>query len=334
MSLRIAINGFGRIGRSFLRAAYANPLLDIVAINDPNTIDYLAYALKFDSVRGSFSGAVEASEDTLVVDGKKIEVTHFQRPEECPWRAQNVDLVVEASGRFLEYSKAEGHIKAGAGKVLITASTNSDIPMFVMGVNHENYDGEAIFSNASCTTNCVAIITDILNKAYGIEEGLIATIHATTSSQKVVDSNSTKSFRDGRSVFNNIIPSTTGATKSLGYIIPELENKLMGISYRVPVNSVCAADINCRLKIPARYEEIRQLFKDQAATNYYGTLGFIDDEVVSSDMINNSMSAIFDAKASQSLNDNFIKIVSWYDNEWGYSNRIVDLILFSEENRK
>jgi len=326
MSIRVGINGFGRIGRCFLRAAWGDSNLEIVAVNDPNSTEHLRYALQYDSVHGTFPHLVSATSEALVIDGQSIQVSHELTPEQCKWNEIGVDVVVEASGRFITKSLAQGHLNAGAAKVLVTASTDLDIPMFVMGVNHQSYDNEQIFSNASCTTNCVAVITHVLNQHFGVEDGLIATIHATTSSQKVVDAPSKKSLRDGRSALNNIIPSSTGATTSLGRIIPELENKLRGISYRVPVNSVCVADINCRLASPVSFKNLTTLFRDLSNSELSNYLGFTEDQLTSSDLSGNPHSAIFDSLASTSVNDQFVKIVSWYDNEWGYANRLRDLI--------
>jgi glyceraldehyde 3-phosphate dehydrogenase len=327
MPYRVAINGFGRIGRNVFRAAWNNPDIDIVAINDPNALKYLVYALRFDSVRGPFPEAIETFEHGFTVGDKSVHVSHVTDPSHCPWEAHGIDVAIEASGRFLDAETVAGHLAAGAKKTIVTASTKHDIPMFVMGVNDDQYSDQNVLSNASCTTNCVAVITQALDDAFGIEEGCVATIHATTSSQKVIDANSDKGLRDGRSNLNNIIPTSTGATEALGRIIPSLQNKLSGISYRVPVNTVCAADINCRLRSAASKQDIDELFRSLSESSLKRYLGYLDDEVVSSDLIGNAMSAIYDAKASVPLNDRFIKAVAWYDNEWGYSNRLLDLVL-------
>ena len=329
MSLRIAINGFGRIGRLAFRAlseCAESEGLEVVAINDKISPDYMAYLLRFDSTHGKFLGDIQFTENSLIVNGCSIAVSSYSSPEQANWQALNIDLVIESTGLFTDKQQAEGHLKAGAKKVVISAPSG-DVPMFVMGVNHTDYDPQqTIVSNASCTTNCLAPIAKILHDNWGIEEGLMTTVHAATASQKVVDGAAAKDWRGGRAVGGNIIPASTGAAKAVTHVIPELAGRLTGMAFRVPTMDVSVVDLTVRLQHSTSLSEIQWVMKRYSEGELKGILGYTDEAVVSSDFIHDSSSSIFDAGASMALNDRFFKIISWYDNEWGYANRIVDLI--------
>jgi glyceraldehyde 3-phosphate dehydrogenase len=325
--MKVGINGFGRIGRLVFRAAINNPKVEVVGINDLIDVDYMAYMLKYDSTHGRFNGEVSVADGMLVVNGKKIRVTAEKDPANLKWDAVGAEYVVESTGLFLEKAKAEGHIKAGAKRVIMSAPAKDDTPTFVMGVNHLNYKAEMnIVSNASCTTNCLAPVAKVLNDNFTILEGLMTTVHAVTATQKTVDSPSAKDWRGGRGAYQNIIPSSTGAAKAVGLVIPELKGKLTGMSFRVPTPNVSVVDLTCRIEKGASYDEIKAVMKKASENELKGILGYTEDEVVSNDFLGDSRTSIFDAKAGISLNNNFVKIVSWYDNEWGYSNKVVDLI--------
>ncbi|MBU1106250.1 MAG: type I glyceraldehyde-3-phosphate dehydrogenase [Candidatus Riflebacteria bacterium] len=327
MTKKIGINGFGRIGRLVFRAAMAHPEIEIVGINDLIDASYMAYMLKYDSTHGRFSGDVKVEDGHLVVNGKKIRVTSEKDPANLKWNEVSAEYVVESTGLFLTKETAGKHITAGAKKVIMSAPSKDDTKMFVMGVNHESYNGEEIVSNASCTTNCLAPIAKVLHDNFGIIEGLMTTVHATTATQKTVDSPSSKDWRGGRTASQNIIPSSTGAAKAVGKVIPALNGKLTGMAFRVPTTNVSVVDLTCRLEKPASYDEIKKAMKTAAEGSMKGFLGYTEDSVVSTDFLGDSHSSIFDAGAGISLNDNFVKVVSWYDNEWGYSCRVLDLLL-------
>jgi glyceraldehyde 3-phosphate dehydrogenase len=325
--MKVGINGFGRIGRLVFRAAINNPKVEIVGINDLIEVDYMAYMLKYDSTHGRFNGEVSVENGNLIVNGKKIRVTAEKNPENLKWDEVGAEYVVESTGLFLEKSNAVAHIKAGAKRVVMSAPAKDDTPTFVMGVNHDKYTADmTIVSNASCTTNCLAPIAKVLNDNFGIVEGLMTTVHAVTATQKTVDGPSAKDWRGGRGAYQNIIPSSTGAAKAVGLVIPELKGKLTGMSFRVPTPDVSVVDLTCRLDKGASYETIKAAMKKASENEMKGILGYTEDEVVSNDFLGDARTSIFDAKAGISLNDNFVKVVSWYDNEWGYSNKVVDLI--------
>ncbi len=326
MTVKIGINGFGRIGRLVLRAAVNNPNVQVVGINDPFIdLEYMVYMLKYDTVHGRFKGTVSVGDNKLIVNGKAINCYTAMKPEEIPWGACGADYVVESTGVFTEIEKAKAHLQGGAKKVIISAPSK-DAPMFVMGVNEGKYSKDmAIVSNASCTTNCLAPIAKVVNDNWGIVEGLMTTVHATTATQKTVDGPSKKDWRGGRAAAFNIIPSSTGAAKAVGKVIPELNGKLTGMAFRIPTADVSVVDLTCRLAKPAKYEEIKAAMKAAADGPMKGVLGYTEDEVVSSDFIGESCTSVFDAKAGIALNDNFVKLVSWYDNEWGYSCKVLDL---------
>ena len=330
MKATVGINGFGRIGRLVFRAAMENGKVDVVAINDPFIdLEYMVYMLRYDSIHGQFKGDIEIKGDKLVVNGKEIDVYASMNPEEIPWGASKVDFVAEATGVFTTLDKAEAHIKAGAKKVVITAPSK-DAPMFVMGVNNTSYDSSMkIISNASCTTNCLAPLAKVINDKFGLVEGLMTTVHSTTATQKTVDGPSKKDWRGGRAAAGNIIPSSTGAAKAVGKVIPELNGKLTGMAFRVPTLDVSVVDLTCTLAKPATYDEIVAAVKEAADGEMKGILGYTDEAVVSSDMIHDSRTSIFDINAGIALTDTFVKLVSWYDNEWGYSNKVVDLIAYA-----
>lgn len=329
MGIKMGINGFGRIGRLVFRAACERDNIEIVAINDLVDVDYMAYMLKYDSTHGAFKGDVKVEGGMLVVNGKKIRVTAEKDPSNLKWNEVGADLVVESTGLFLTKEKAQGHLKAGAKKVIMSAPSKDDTPMFVMGVNHDTYTPEMdIVSNASCTTNCLAPIAKVLNDKFGIIEGLMTTVHATTATQKTVDGPSVKDWRGGRGASQNIIPSSTGAAKAVGKVIPQLNGKLTGMAFRIPTPDVSVVDLTCRLEKPATYEQIKQAMKEASEGELKGILGYTEDAVVSNDFLGDARTSIFDADAGISLNDHFVKVVSWYDNEWGYSNKVVDLALF------
>ncbi|MDY0905734.1 type I glyceraldehyde-3-phosphate dehydrogenase [Pedobacter petrophilus] len=324
---KIGINGFGRIGRLVFRAALKRGL-DIVAINDLIEPDYMAYMLKYDTTHGKFDGTIEVVDGNLVVNGKTIRVTAERNPADLKWDAVGVEVVIESTGLFLTRADAEKHIAAGAKKVVFSApAKDSDIPTYVMGVNHDKLTADqTIVSNASCTTNCLAPIAKVLNDNFGIVEGLMSTIHAVTATQKTVDGPSAKDWRGGRGGFSNIIPSSTGAAKAVGMVLPELKGKLTGMSFRVPVADVSVVDLTVRLEKAATYEEIKAAMKAASEGELKGVLAYTEDEVVSSDFIGDDHASIFDAKAGISLNDNFVKVVSWYDNEWGYSSALAKFV--------
>ncbi len=325
--VKIGINGFGRIGRLVFRAAVNNPNVHVVGINDPFIdLDYMAYMLKYDTVHGRFKGTIEIKDGQFIVNGKASKVYAFMKPEEIPWAACGADYVVESTGVFTDTEKAMAHVKAGAKKVVISAPSK-DAPMFVMGVNQEKYKKDmVVVSNASCTTNCLAPLAKVVNDNWGILEGLMTTVHAVTATQKTVDGPSKKDWRGGRGAGFNIIPSSTGAAKAVGKVIPELNGKLTGMAFRIPTADVSVVDLTCRLSKPAKYEEIKAAMKAASEGALKGILGYTEDEVVSSDFIGETCTSVFDAKAGIALNDGFVKLVSWYDNEWGYSCKVVSLI--------
>ncbi len=332
--MKIGINGFGRIGRLVFRAAINNPKVEVVGINDLIDVDYMAYMLKYDSTHGRFNGEVSVDGGMLVVNGKKIRVTAEKDPANLKWNEIGAEYVVESTGLFLEKEKASAHIKAGAKYVIMSAPAKDDTPTFVMGVNHNKFTKDmTIVSNASCTTNCLAPVAKVLNDNFGITEGLMTTVHAVTATQKTVDGPSVKDWRGGRGAYQNIIPSSTGAAKAVGLVIPELKGKLTGMSFRVPTANVSVVDLTCRLNKGASYEDIKAAMKKASEGELKGILGYTEDEVVSNDFLGDSRTSIFDAKAGISLTDNFVKVVSWYDNEWGYSNKLVDLICHMDANK-
>ncbi|CAD5268170.1 MULTISPECIES: type I glyceraldehyde-3-phosphate dehydrogenase [unclassified Imperialibacter] len=326
--VKVGINGFGRIGRLVFRAAINNPSIEIVGINDLIEPDYMAYMLKYDSTHGLFKGEVSVKGGNLVVNGQTIRVTAERDPANLKWNEVSAEYVVESTGLFLTKETAEKHIAAGAKKVVMSAPSKDDTPMFVMGVNHTEYKSNInIVSNASCTTNCLAPLAKVLHDKFGIVEGLMTTVHATTATQKTVDGPSMKDWRGGRGAGQNIIPSSTGAAKAVGKVIPSLNGKLTGMSFRVPTPDVSVVDLTCRLEKAASYEDIKKAMKDAADGPMKGIMGYTEDAVVSTDFVGDARSSIFDADAGIMLNANFVKVVSWYDNEWGYSNRVVDLLL-------
>lgn len=324
--MKLGINGFGRIGRLVFRAAIERPDVEIVGINDLLDVDYIAYMLTYDSVHGKFKGDVRVENGHLVVNGKNIRVSAEKNPADLKWGDVGADYIVESTGLFLTKDTAEGHIKAGAKKVIMSAPSKDDTPMFVMGVNHKSYTPDMQFvSNASCTTNCLAPLAKVLHDNFGIVEGLMTTVHATTATQKTVDGPSKKDWRGGRAALNNIIPSSTGAAKAVGKVIPELNGKLTGMSFRVPVADVSVVDLTARLEKPASYEDIKAAMKRASEGELKGIMGYTEDAVVSQDFVGDARTSVFDAGAGISLNDHFVKVVSWYDNEWGYSSKLVDL---------
>jgi glyceraldehyde 3-phosphate dehydrogenase len=324
---KVGINGFGRIGRLAFRAAIQRPEVEIVGINDIVDPEYMAYMLKYDSTHGRFTGTVEVKDGNLIVNGKKIRVTAEKDPANLRWSEVGAEIVIESTGLFLTQADGQKHIAAGAKKVVFSAPAKDDTPTFVIGVNHKSLTAQhTIVSNASCTTNCLAPIAKVLNDKFGIAEGLMSTIHAVTATQKTVDGPSMKDWRGGRGGYQNIIPSSTGAAKAVALVIPELKGKLTGMSFRVPVADVSVVDLTVRLEKPASYDEIKKAMKEASEGDLKGILGYTEDEVVSSDFIGDARTSIFDAKAGISLNNNFVKVVSWYDNEWGYSNKLIDLV--------
>ncbi|KAM9384640.1 glyceraldehyde-3-phosphate dehydrogenase-like isoform 1-T2 [Pholidichthys leucotaenia] len=334
--VKVGINGFGRIGRLVTRAAIVTKKVEIVAINDPFiTPEYMAYLFKHDSTHGTWKcSEVEATKDELIIGGKPIKVFQKRDPAEIKWKDEGVDYVVESTGLFTTIEKASAHLKGGAKRVIISAPS-ADAPMFVMGVNHEGYDASTmtVVSNASCTTNCLAPLAKVINDKYGIVEGLMSTIHATTATQKTVDGPSGKKWRDGRGAHQNIIPASTGAAKAVGKVIPELDGKLTGMAFRVPVPDVSVVDLTVHLATSVAYDDIKKTVKTASEGSMKGILGYTEDQVVSTDFIGDTRSSIFDAEAGIALTENFVKLVSWYDNEVGYSHRVVDLIdhMFSKE---
>lgn len=329
MACKISINGFGRIGRHVLRQGVGMDGVEFVGVNDPFvTPDYMAYLLKYDSVHGRFDGEVESGDDCLIVNGHKIKLSFEKDPERIPWADAGADYVVEATGVFTSAEKAARHLDAGAKKVIISAPS-ADAPMFVMGVNHKTYDpGMNVVSNASCTTNCLAPLAKVINDAFGIEEGLMTTVHAMTASQKTVDGVSAKDWRAGRSVMNNIIPSSTGAAKAVGRVIPELNGKLTGISLRVPTSDVSVVDMTVRLTKNAPFDEICAAVKAASERDYRGIIAYADFDAVSMDFLGDTHTCIFDERAGIALNDRFVKLVAWYDNEIGYASKVVELIRY------
>jgi glyceraldehyde 3-phosphate dehydrogenase len=325
--MKIGINGFGRIGRLAFRAAVDRPDVEVVGINDLVEPDYMAYMLKYDSTHGPFKGTIAVEGGHLVVNGKTIRVTAEKDPANLKWNEVGAEIIIESTGLFLTQETAQKHIDAGAKKVVMSAPAKDDTPTFVMGVNHKELKAsQTIVSNASCTTNCLAPIAKVLNDKFGIEEGLMSTIHAVTATQKTVDGPSHKDWRGGRGAYQNIIPSSTGAAKAVALVIPALKGKLTGMSFRVPVPDVSVVDLTVRLKTPATYDEIKKAMKDASEGEMKGILGYTEDEVVSEDFKGDARTSIFDAKAGIALNNNFVKVVSWYDNEWGYSNKLIDLV--------
>jgi glyceraldehyde 3-phosphate dehydrogenase len=326
MTIRIGINGFGRIGRMVFRAAVQNfKDIEVVGINDLLEPDYLAYMLQFDSVHGRFKGDVSVDGNTLVVNGKKIRLTAVKDPAELKWNEVGADIVIEATGIFLTKDTAQKHITAGAKKVIMTGPSKDDTPMYVFGVNDKTYGGEAILSNASCTTNCLAPLAKVLNDTWGIKRGLMTTVHAATATQKTVDSPSNKDWRGGRGILENIIPSSTGAAKAVGVVIPELNKKLTGMSFRVPTSDVSVVDLTVELNKPATYAEICAAMKAASEGSMKGVMGYTDQKVVSTDFRGESCTSVFDADAGMALDSTFVKVVSWYDNEWGYSSKVLEM---------
>ena len=325
--LKVGINGFGRIGRLFFRAALERGDVEIVAVNDPFIdVDYMMYMLKYDSAHSRFSGEMKNENGKLVVNGHTVTVYNMMDPKDIPWKETGAEYILESTGLFTTMDKASAHFEGGAKKVIISAPS-ADAPMFVMGVNNNTYTKDMnIVSNASCTTNCLAPLTKVIHDNFGVVEGLMTTVHSITATQKTVDGPSKKDWRGGRAASANIIPSSTGAAKAVGKVIPELNGKLTGMSFRVPTIDVSVVDLTCRLEKPATYEEIKAAVKEAAEGPMKGILDYTEDDVVSSDFLGDSHTSIFDAKAGIALNDNFVKLVSWYDNEWGYSNKVVDLI--------
>jgi glyceraldehyde 3-phosphate dehydrogenase len=327
MTIKIGINGFGRIGRMVFRAAVQNFAddIEIVGINDLLEPDYLAYMLKYDSVHGRFKGAVAVEGNTLVVNGKAIRLTAVKNPAELKWDEVGADVVIESTGLFLTKETAEAHLKAGAKKVILSAPSKDDTPMFVYGVNDKTYAGQAIISNASCTTNCLAPVAKVLNDTWGIKRGLMTTVHAATATQKTVDGPSNKDWRGGRGILENIIPSSTGAAKAVGVVIPELNKKLTGMAFRVPTSDVSVVDLTVELDKPATYAEICAAMKAASEGAMKGVLGYTEDKVVATDFRGEPCTSVFDAEAGLALDSTFVKVVSWYDNEWGYSNKCLEM---------
>ncbi len=326
--IQVGINGFGRIGRLVFRASTERDNIQVVAINDLLDVDYMAYMLRYDSVHGKFKGTVDVVDGKLVVNGFPIRVTAERDPENLKWNEVGAEYVVESTGLFLTKELAEKHLRAGAQKVVMSAPPKDDTPMFVMGVNNHEYAGQNIVSNASCTTNCLAPLTKVIHDNFGLIEGLMTTVHATTATQKTVDGPSAKDWRGGRAAGGNIIPSSTGAAKAVTKVIPELKGRLTGMSFRVPTLDVSVVDLTCRLEKATSYDEIKAVIKKASENELKGILGYTEDSVVSSDFIGDTRTSIFDANAGIMLNPNFVKLVSWYDNEMGYSNKILDLISY------
>jgi glyceraldehyde 3-phosphate dehydrogenase len=327
MAIRVGINGFGRIGRNVLRSAVQNfPDIEIVGINDLLEPDYLAYMLQYDSVHGRFKGDVAVDGNTLIVNGRKIRLTAEKDPGALRWGEIGADVVIESTGIFLAKDGANKHLQAGAKKVILSAPSKDDTPMFVYGVNHAKYAGETIISNASCTTNCLAPLAKVMNDKWGIKRGLMTTVHAATATQKTVDGPSNKDWRGGRGILENIIPSSTGAAKAVGVVIPELNKKLTGMSFRVPTSDVSVVDLTCELNKPATYEEICAEMKAQSQGALKGVLGYTEDKVVATDFRGDVRTSIFDADAGIALDPTFVKLVAWYDNEWGYSNKCLEMV--------
>lgn len=323
--IKIGINGFGRIGRMVFRAAAGRTDVEVVAVNDVLAIDHLAYMLKYDSVHGRFAGEIRSEPGRLWVDGKPIRVTSEKDPSRLDWGGAGVDLVVESTGIFLTAAAMDGHLKAGARKVILSAPAGDDTPVFVVGVNDQGYRGQAIVSTASCTTNCLAPIAQVLHQSFGIKRGLMTTVHATTATQKTVDGPSAKEWRFGRGIIDNIIPAATGAAKALGKVIPELNGRLTGMAFRVPVADVSVVDLTCELERGASMERICAAMKEASEGAMKGVLAYTEDAIVSADVRGESCTSVFDAKASMRLDDTFVKIIAWYDNEWGFSCKVLDM---------
>jgi glyceraldehyde 3-phosphate dehydrogenase len=333
MAIKVGINGFGRIGRLVFRKAMAREDIEVVAVNDLIDVDYIAYMLKYDSTHGRYAGEVSVKDGNLVVDGKEIRITSEKNPADLKWGEIGAEYVVESTGIFLTEETAQAHVDAGAKKVVMSAPSKDATPMFVMGVNNEDYKGETFVSNASCTTNCLAPIAKVLNDSFGIKDGLMTTVHATTATQKTVDAPSAKDWRGGRGAGQNIIPSSTGAAKAVGKVIPALNGKLTGMAFRVPTPDVSVVDLTVNLEKPASYEEIKAAMKTASETTMAGVLGYTEDAVVSNDFIGEERTSVFDANAGIALTDTFVKVVSWYDNEWGYSCKVLDLIAFMDSKK-
>ena len=327
--IKVGINGFGRLGRLVFRAAQQRDDMVVVGINDLIDVEYMAYMLKYDTMHGQFTGSIEIKNGNLVVNGNEIRVTAEKDPANLKWNEVGAEYVVESTGLFLTKEKAEAHIKAGAKRVVMSAPSKDDTPMFVYGVNHKTYAGQAIISNASCTTNCLAPLTKVLNDKFGVVNGLMTTVHSTTATQKTVDGPSAKDWRGGRAASGNIIPSSTGAAKAVGKVIPELNGKLTGISMRVPTLDVSVVDLTVNLAKPATKEDICNAMKEAAEGELKGILGYTEDAVVSSDFLGDPRTSIFDANAGVYLTDTFVKVISWYDNEWGYSNKLLDMLAYT-----
>ena len=327
MTIKLGINGFGRIGRNVLRAALQNfSDIEVVAINDLLEPDYLAYMLQYDSVHGRFKGDVSVDGGTLIVNGRRIRLTQERDPANLKWNEVGADVVIESTGLFLDKVTAEKHLAAGAKKVILSAPSKDDTPMFVFGVNHATYAGQAIISNASCTTNCLAPVAKVLNDKWGIKRGLMTTVHAATATQKTVDGPSNKDWRGGRGILENIIPSSTGAAKAVGVVIPALNKKLTGMSFRVPTSDVSVVDLTVELNTEASYKEICAEMKAQSLGALKGVLGYTEDKVVATDFRGETCTSVFDADAGIALDSTFVKIVAWYDNEWGYSNKCLEMV--------
>ena len=326
--IKVGINGFGRIGRLVFRASIERENIQVVAINDLLDVDYMAYMLKYDSIHGQFKGDIKVEDGCLVVNGDKIRVTSEKDPANLKWNEVGAEYIVESTGLFLTKELAEKHIAAGAKRVVMSAPSKDDTPMFVMGVNNETYNGQPIVSNASCTTNCLAPIVKVLHDNFGMVEGLMTTVHATTATQKTVDGPSAKDWRGGRAAAGNIIPSSTGAAKAVTKVIPELKGRLTGMSFRVPTLDVSVVDLTCRLEKATTYDEIKAAMKKASENELKGVLGYTEDAVVSTDFIGDKRTSIFDAAGGIMLNPNFVKVIAWYDNEMGYSNKVLDLIAY------
>ena len=325
--IKVGINGFGRIGRLVMRSALERENVDVVAINDPFIdLEYMRYMLQYDTIHGKLDKEIEVTEDGLVIDGKKIKVYNFRDPEQIPWKDAGAEYIVESSGVFASMEGASKHFVGGAKKVVVSAPTK-DTPMFVMGVNHKEYTTDMnVVSNASCTTNCLAPLAKVVHEKFGIKDGLMTTVHSVTATQLTVDGSSKKDWRGGRAATYNIIPSSTGAAKAVGKVIPDLNGKLTGMSFRVPTLDVSVVDLTCNLNKPATYDEIVQAIKEACEGELKGIMSYTEDAVVSSDFIHDPHISIFDVKAGIALTDTFVKLVSWYDNEWGYSNKVLDLV--------
>jgi len=331
MSIKVGINGFGRIGRLVLRIIAERNDMEVVGINDLLDVDYIAYMLKFDSTHGRFTGSIDVKDGQLIVNGKTIRITSKRDPGDIAWDQIGVDLVVESTGLFLTQETAQKHIDAGAKKVILSAPSKDSTPMFVMGVNHAEYSGQAIISNASCTTNCLAPLAKVLNENFGIVDGLMTTVHATTATQKTVDGPSFKDWRGGRGALQNIIPSSTGAAKAVGKVIPSLDGKLTGMAFRVPTANVSVVDLTVNLHKSTSYAEICAAMKQASEGELKGILGYTEEAVVSQDFIGENLTSVFDATAGIALTDTFVKVIAWYDNEMGYSHKLVDLLAHISE---